>query len=313
MEDKFKISIIIPVYNSEKYLDKLLESIISQTYKNYEIILIDDGSTDNSLQKIKSYEKENNFIKYLSIKNSGPGVARKKGFEISTGDILIFVDSDDFIPNKKVFQRIIEIYEKEKFDILLFNVKVIKNGQEIIASPFMNKKIKTGKINVKYLTKNRIAPALWYKVFVKEKMKNEYFCNYKNFEDFYTTYLYLNECKNFYYTDEVFYYSNRDNENSISKKRNADTLSKTVDLLKETYDKCKNEYKFIISKTMTVFYIDLRRLIQVSNDTIEEKRKRIKKAKELKEYFNVWDVIKMRISVKEYIKYFYYEIIDKII
>ena len=305
-----KISIVIPVYNSEKYLNRLLNSIIAQTYKNYEVIFVNDGSTDNSLNIIQEYELDNEKINHISIDNSGPGVARKKGFEMCTGDLLFFVDSDDYIPNDKTLERINQIYEMEKFDILFFNTIIKRRNKEKIINAFRLNNIKTGMNNINYIYSHRVSPALWYKIFVKEKMKLEFFCDYRNYEDCYTTYLYLNECKNFYYTKEIFYCSDRNNENSISKKTNIKKMYDTVDLLKKTYEKTK--LKFIFSKTIALYYIDSRRRIDKSNDNLKEKKEQIKKVKELKKYIDFWQILKMKIPIKEYLKYFYYEMVDKI-
>jgi len=129
-----KISIIIPVYNAEQYLNKLIESIFVQTYKNYEIIIINDGSTDNSLEVIKKLSKDNNKIKCITIENSGPGIARRRGFEEAEGDLLFFIDSDDYIPNNKAFEKIIEIYNNNQFDILFFDFIRRCNKEEKIVN-----------------------------------------------------------------------------------------------------------------------------------------------------------------------------------
>ena len=90
-----KISIIIPVYNASKYIEKCLYSIEQQTYKNLEIILVDDGSTDDSLDKCKQYSKRFHNIKILTQENRGSSVARNKGVKNATGTLFIFVDADD--------------------------------------------------------------------------------------------------------------------------------------------------------------------------------------------------------------------------
>lgn len=91
------VSIIIPVYNAAEYIEECLDSILEQTYKNLEIILIDDGSTDDSIFIIQSYAKKDFRIRYFSITNSGPGVCRNKGLDEFTGDFVMFVDSDDML------------------------------------------------------------------------------------------------------------------------------------------------------------------------------------------------------------------------
>lgn len=91
-----KISVIIPVYNVEPYIRQSLDSIINQTYKNLEIILIDDGSPDNCGKICDEYSLKDNRIKVLHIKNGGPAVARNAGLDIATGDFIGFMDPDDF-------------------------------------------------------------------------------------------------------------------------------------------------------------------------------------------------------------------------
>ena len=95
------ISIIIPVYNVEKFIRQCLDSILSQSYKNYEVILIDDKSKDSSLDIIREYEKKySNFFVIENKKNSGPGASRNKGIDKAKGEYIMFIDSDDYIePN----------------------------------------------------------------------------------------------------------------------------------------------------------------------------------------------------------------------
>lgn len=105
-----KVSIIIPVYNASKYLDKCISSIVNQTYIDLEIILIDDGSIDNSLEICKLWECKDNRIIVCSQKNSGQASARNRGLDIATGNYISFVDSDDFIDYtmiEKMLNRII--------------------------------------------------------------------------------------------------------------------------------------------------------------------------------------------------------------
>ena len=95
-----KVSVIVPVYNTSKYLDECINSIIKQTYKNLEIIFINDSSNDDSLEVISKYKDKR--IKIIDLKeNKGVAVARNKGIEISTGDYICFLDSDDYWNLKK--------------------------------------------------------------------------------------------------------------------------------------------------------------------------------------------------------------------
>ena len=95
-----KVSIIVPIYNTEKYLISCFDSILNQTYQNLEIILIDDGSTDNSGKIADDYSKKDSRIKVIHQKNAGQSAARNKGLEKATGEYISFIDSDDKIdPN----------------------------------------------------------------------------------------------------------------------------------------------------------------------------------------------------------------------
>ena len=93
----YKISVIIPVFNSSLYLDHCLSTVVNQTLKDIEIILIDDGSTDDSLNVIKNYAKKYNNIKYTSKENEGQAIARNIGIQMSSGEFITFIDSDDYI------------------------------------------------------------------------------------------------------------------------------------------------------------------------------------------------------------------------
>lgn len=97
MEEKLLFSVIVPVYNVEKYIDACIESIQRQSYKNWELILVDDGSTDRSGQICEQYEKEDKRIRLFKKENSGQADSRNYGIRQATGDYMIFVDSDDYI------------------------------------------------------------------------------------------------------------------------------------------------------------------------------------------------------------------------
>ena len=108
------ISIVIPVYNSEKYLPEAIESCICQTYKDIEIVLVDDGSTDNSLSICKEYQNKDKRIKVISQENGGVSSARNRGIDEATGDLLFFLDSDDVITSTSINELVKEYKLKEQ-------------------------------------------------------------------------------------------------------------------------------------------------------------------------------------------------------
>lgn len=108
------VSIIVPIYNTEKYLTPCLESILAQTYENLEIILVDDGSTDNSKKIADDFAKKDSRVKVFSQSNSGQSSARNLGIKKSTGEFISFIDSDDKIDKRFIEKLIAPFLENEK-------------------------------------------------------------------------------------------------------------------------------------------------------------------------------------------------------
>lgn len=134
-----KISIIIPLYNSEKFLRKNLDSIFSQTYKNYELILINDGSTDGSLEVCKNYQKKHKNIIIKSQKNKGVSSARNEGLKIASGEYVMFLDADDFLLDNYCVSKIIKELNEKKIDVLLYKMKYYyDNKKKYIKLPNYN-------------------------------------------------------------------------------------------------------------------------------------------------------------------------------
>lgn len=113
-----KISVIIPVYNAEKYLKECLGSILNNTLKDIEVICVDDGSTDNSLKMLKEYSEHDKRIRILTQENSGAAIARNAGIEAAEGQYLYFLDSDDFVDNN-IFEKLYKQITKYNADICL--------------------------------------------------------------------------------------------------------------------------------------------------------------------------------------------------
>lgn len=124
-----KVSVIIPVYNAEKYLKECLESIINQSLKEIEIICIDDGSTDRSLEILREYEQKDNRVIVLQQKNSGAGIARNKGLKIAKGEYLSFLDSDDFFDNQMLKKSYCEAV-KYNAEIVMFRHNRYDEGND---------------------------------------------------------------------------------------------------------------------------------------------------------------------------------------
>lgn len=125
---KHKFSLIIPAYNVEKYIKKCLDSVLNQTYNNYEIIIINDGSTDNTSKILESY-KSNKKIKIINQENKGLSNARNTGVSNAKGDYILFIDSDDFIE-----KELLEILNKtiKDEDLVRFQIRILDETNKII-------------------------------------------------------------------------------------------------------------------------------------------------------------------------------------
>ena len=125
------ISVVVPVYNAEKFLKKSIESVLSQTYQNFELILINDGSVDNSEAICNKYAFADKRIKVISQKNSGPAASRNAGVRNAAGDFVFFLDADDFI-DSKTFGALIAEYDKYQPDLVMSNFCKLENNGKII-------------------------------------------------------------------------------------------------------------------------------------------------------------------------------------
>ena len=135
-----KISIIIPVYNTDKYIEEALDSCVNQTYKNIEIICLDDCSTDNSVEIIKEYAKNDGRIKLIENKsNQGPGALRNQGLDISTGDYIMFLDSDDWYEDG-LFEKLAKaIEENESINIIEFRFNLANSKTDKTTADWLNR------------------------------------------------------------------------------------------------------------------------------------------------------------------------------
>lgn len=132
------ISVIVPVYNAENYLNRCIESVLTQTYTDWQMVLVDDGSKDESLKVCQEYADLDNRIRVIHQENAGPGIARNTGIAAANGDYIVFIDSDDYI-EKDYFQLLSEHDE----DVLFINVRDVDEDGRVIKEDFMakNKKL----------------------------------------------------------------------------------------------------------------------------------------------------------------------------
>ena len=115
-----KISVIIPVYNVEKFLSRCLDSVLDQTFKDFEVVCINDGSTDRSEEILQEYAKKDQRIKVFTQNNQGAAVARNKALQYASGDFVFFLDSDDMI-HRQAFSLLVSLAEDSNAELVSFD------------------------------------------------------------------------------------------------------------------------------------------------------------------------------------------------
>ena len=237
------LSAVIPVYNAEKYLPKLLETLKSQTFKDVEISIVNDGSTDGSEKLILDFINNNPELKiiYNKIPNSGQGAARELGIKSSTGDYICFIDADDYIEND-YFETFVNAINKYHPDMVCSNYYV--NESDKVINPDLNDSLlELEEIKEKiypYLVQNKryqyFLPTVWAKAFKRDLyVKNICKSNIKVGEDiavFVPTFL---ECKSVYLSSKCLYHYRMVNDSvmQVKKPRSYDDVINLYNHLKE--------------------------------------------------------------------------------
>ena len=125
-----KLSIIVPVYNAEKHLDKTITNILEQTFTDFELLLIDDGSKDRSGDICDNWSKKDSRVKVIHQENTGVGGARNAGLEVAQGEYIGFVDNDDLI-HPQMYEILLGIAEKENADIVMSFAALVNENEEV--------------------------------------------------------------------------------------------------------------------------------------------------------------------------------------
>lgn len=247
-----KISVVVPVYNVEQYLEKCVDSLINQTYKNLEIVLVDDGSKDTSGQICDNLKNSNSNIIVIHKENGGLSSARNKGIEVSTGELLCFVDSDDYIEYDMIellYQNLI----KYGADISACSYIMVYPNKDVIISNGNDVKVYNKQEALKNsLLVNDIGVICCNKLFKRELFNDVTFPVGQAFEDINTMYKLLNNSNVVVYDPTPkYYYIQRDNSINGQSFKTKKFNEKVYDLYKasmEVYDFVSKNYPEILSE-----------------------------------------------------------------
>lgn len=133
MSNRIKISVIIPVYNAERYVGNCIESVEAQSYTDWQLILVDDGSKDRSLEVCRHYADQDNRILVIHQENAGPGIARNTGIAQASGDYVVFVDSDDYIEPE--YFRLLSQHDE---DVVLIDANDVNGSGQVVRKEWMS-------------------------------------------------------------------------------------------------------------------------------------------------------------------------------
>lgn len=255
-----RISVIVPVYNVEKYLDECVQSILNQTYDNIELVLVDDGSTDGSSEICDKYGKIDSRVKVIHKENRGVSSARNKGLDIAKGEFIVFIDSDDCI-HPQMIEILYEGIKENNSDISICEYKRYQEN-EVIENKIYNKDI----INFNNYTnieglhnlqkEKRISFTVpWNKLYKKNLFDNLRYYEGKIHEDEFIIHELLYKCNLISYTSlKLYYYLKRDNsimgsQNNLSYLDGLDAYSERIKFYKKI-----NQIQFI--KDLELIYVN---------------------------------------------------------
>lgn len=316
MLEKNLISVIIPIYNVEKYISKCLDSVINQTYKKIEIICVDDGSPDNSIKILEEYEKKDSRVKIIRQENRGLSGARNTGIKNSKGEYIFFLDSDDWLPSNSL-----ELLYKD----ILLNKSDISVGNLIKVYPKKNKEIGLKKlkknnyslrnyleysINKRNFTANVVNKLYKTKIIVENEIL---FKEKILYEDFLFTIQYFIYCKRISVIKEKVYYYFLERENSIVNTVSMRDLETFLNVIEIEKFLIKNNQKEILNSKYFQNYIfewllsaTVSKLFKNGNvSSIEKMYYLIKDNFIFKKYYNLYQKNKI-ISIKKLFSFIFY-------
>ncbi len=249
MKNNPLISVVVPIYNAEKYLPNCLDSIINQTYQNLEIILVDDGSTDNSCQIAKSYAKKDSRIKLIHQKNQGLSSARNTGIAKSTGKYITFIDSDDEISHD-MLEKLLNSLQKNNADISVCSFKEIYPNDKIVHfnKVFSTKTYTTEQALKAMLEEQGFMLSATMKLFPKTYFKNIQFPVGKLHEDVGTTYKLIMKASQIVFIPEELYFYYHHDKSITSQKFNKQKLD-IISLTDQMCDDIDSKYPALKNTT----------------------------------------------------------------
>jgi glycosyltransferase involved in cell wall biosynthesis len=220
------LSVIVPAYKVEEFLPRCLDSIIGQTYKNLDIILVDDGSPDQSGAICEAYAQKDVRIRVLHQRNQGLSDARNNGLALAKGDYIAFVDSDDWL-DVTMYAKLMDLMQEYNLDIVKCATEEVRGGK---VNPFLPKKstpvkqVILGKQAFELYFQDSLFTMVWNAVYKKSIVQGIFSPSRCHSQDNYVSGRYLYRCQRLLITDEILHFYNKDNEGSVTESGNRRNL-----------------------------------------------------------------------------------------
>lgn len=288
-----KLSIIIPVYNVESYIKHCLDSIKAQTMNDFEIIIVNDGATDNSETIIKEYQKNNPelIIKYFKKENGGLASARNYGVKYAEGDYISFIDPDDYLDNNTYED--LKIYMDEKIDVIKFKLKLVNTKNEImelVSGPVFSKCSGEEAYKILCVLDKFMDPACIYLYRRKYFVENNFQYKLRYHEDFGLTSLVIVNAKTFVSTN-CYGYNYLQTDNSLTRDNDYNKNKLRAKDMIEHYDyMIENIEKYNIEKETKEFvkrYYTNSVILKTQTLNEQDQKEYIKEIKQRKMYKNI--------------------------
>ena len=203
--DKPRLSVIVPVYKVENYLRDCIDSILNQTFTDFELILVDDGSPDQCGKICDEYAALDKRVRVIHKSNGGLSDARNKGIDASKGDIIGFVDSDDKISDD-MYQKMIQYMDDHQLDIVCADTYVVKNGKETFRPRFREDKLFSRMEALREILTDSLDNAAWNKIYKRKVIGDIRFPMGRIYEDVATVYRFIGNSEKVGYICKPFYY-----------------------------------------------------------------------------------------------------------
>ncbi|MBQ8729868.1 MAG: glycosyltransferase, partial [Lachnospiraceae bacterium] len=182
-----KLSIIVPVYKVEPYIHKCVDSILYQTFTDFELILVDDGSPDNCGKICDEYAQKDEHVRVIHKKNGGLSDARNFGLEVAVGEYISFIDSDDWV-DKNIYTESLDYMKKNDLDIVCFDVTEVRSSKTLVRHKFESDKVFEAEDGLYKILVDEIDNSACNKIFKRSIWKDVRFPVGRRFEDVATTY-----------------------------------------------------------------------------------------------------------------------------